>query len=198
MRKRHYQFGKPRPPNWAFFLLNILLLTQKKACSRSLNHINFFFNGGIITASQQATFYGGSAPHIGQNVPKWGFKLGLEPFFFAAWRGPARERMVRSTPPPRSGAEGKKFTPKAYLHTSFCVQKMGDPVLSFRLHQVLFCVEHKSTLPSACLTNPPPATNVRRKRTAAAPSCIPPPDPPSPSRVFLLTGCPPLGGGVKL
>ncbi len=89
----------------------------KKACSRSLNHINFFFNGGIITASQQATFYGGSAPHIGQNVPKWGFKLGLEPIFFAAWRGPTRERMVRSTPPPRSGAEGnfshqkRTFTP---------------------------------------------------------------------------------------
>ena len=146
VRKRHYQFGKPRPPNWAFFLLNILLLAQKKACSRSLNNINFFFNGGIITASQQATFYGGSAPHIGQNVPKWGFKLGLEPIFFAAWRGPTRERMVRSTPPPRSGAEGKFFTPKAYLHTSFCVQKMGDPELSFRLHRVLFCVEHKSTL----------------------------------------------------
>ena len=118
----------------------------KKACSRSLNHINFFFNGGIITASQQATFYGGSAPHIGQNVPKWGFEPGFEPIFFAAWRGPTRERMVRSTPPPRSGAEGKFFTPKAYLHTSFCVQKMGDPELSFRLHRVLFCVEHKSTL----------------------------------------------------
>ena len=125
VRKRHYQFGKPRPPNWAIFLLNILLLTQKKACSRSLNNINFFFNGGIITASQQTTFYCGSAPHIGQNVPKWGFKLGLEPIFFAAWRGPTRERMVRSTPPPQSGAEGKFFTPKAYLHTSFCVQKKG-------------------------------------------------------------------------
>ena len=44
---------------------------------------------------QQATFYGGSAPHIGQNVPKWGFKPGFEPIFFAAWRGPTRERMVR-------------------------------------------------------------------------------------------------------
>ena len=131
----------PSPPH--------VLLTappREKACSRSLNNINFFFNGGIITASQQTTFYCGSAPHIGQNVPKWGFKLGLEPIFFAAWRGPTRERMVRSTPPPRSGAEGKFFTPKAYLHTSFCVQKMGDPELSFRLHRVLFCVEHKSTL----------------------------------------------------
>ena len=30
VRKRHYQFGKPRPPNWAIFLLNILLLTQNQ------------------------------------------------------------------------------------------------------------------------------------------------------------------------
>ena len=130
-----------------FFAQHFIVESKpKKACSRSLNHINFFFNGGIITASQQATFYGGSAPHIGQNVPKWGFEPGFEPIFFATWRGPTRERMVRSTPPPRSGAEGKFFTPKAYLHTSFCVQKMGDPELSFRLHRVLFCVEHKSTL----------------------------------------------------
>ena len=101
---------------------------------------------GLLRPANKLLFYGGSAPHIGQNVPKWGFEPGFEPIFFAAWRGPTRERMVRSTPPPRSGAEGKFFTPKAYLHTSFCVQKMGDPELSFRLHRVLFCVEHKSTL----------------------------------------------------
>ena len=140
---------QPQTAKLGHFLLNILSLTQKSVQTALYISSTSLFNGGIITASQQATFYGGSAPHIGQNVPKWGFKLGLEPIFFAAWRGPTRERMVRSTPPPRSGAEGKFFTPKAYLHTSFCVQKMGDPELCFRLHRVLFCVRHKSTLPPA-------------------------------------------------
>ena len=85
-------------------------------------------------------------PPYRPKCPKMGVQTRARTHFFAAWLGPTRERMVRSTPPPRSGAEGKFFTPKAYLHTSFCVQKMGDPELSFRLHRVLFCVEHKSTL----------------------------------------------------
>ena len=113
---------------------------------------------GLSRPANKLLFYGGSAPHIGQNVPKWGFKLGLEPIFFAAWRGPTRERMVRSTPPPRSGAKGKKITPKAYLHTSFCVQKIGYPELRFRLHRVLFCVRHTGISAPACPTCQPPLT----------------------------------------
>ena len=120
---------------------------------------------------------GGSAPHIGQNVPKWGFEPGFKPIFFATWRGPTRERMVRSTPPPRSGAEGKFFTPKAYLHTSFCVQKMGDPELSFRLHRVLFCVEHKSTIPSAPLSRGPAVVKRGNFRKILHAHAYPPADP---------------------
>ena len=80
VRKRHYQFGKPRPPNWAFFLLNILLLTQKKACSRSLNNINFFLNGGIITASK-LLFMAGLPPISAKMSQNGGSNSGSNPFF---------------------------------------------------------------------------------------------------------------------
>ena len=117
----------------------------------------------ILTVKEKSQFHIWLSPGLSpssrfarkrRSLANIGFEPGFEPIFFATWRGPTRERMVRSTPPPRSGAEGKFFTPKAYLHTSFCVQKMGDPELSFRLHRVLFCVEHKSTIPSAPLTHP--------------------------------------------
>ena len=147
VRKRHYQFGKPRPPNWAIFLLNILLLTQnQKSVQPLFKSHQLLLQWWDYYGQPTSYFLWRVCPPYRPKCPKMGFKLGLEPIFFAAWRGPTRERMVRSTPPPRSGAEGKFFTPKAYLHTSFCVQKMGDPELSFRLHRVLFCVEHKSTL----------------------------------------------------
>ena len=37
VRKRHYQFGKPRPPNWAIFLLNILLFAHKPVACHMLH-----------------------------------------------------------------------------------------------------------------------------------------------------------------
>merc|ERR1712155_452054 len=124
-------------------------------------------------------------PPYRPKCPKMGFEPGFEPIFFATWRGPTRERVVRSTPPPRSGAEGKFFTPKAYLHTSFCVQKMGDPELSFRLHRVLFCVEHNGTLPHSRLTHRPAPTKNDLFEWISAPSCIPPPYTPSPPRAHV-------------
>ena len=152
MIKRHYQFGNPRPPNWAIFLLNILSLTQKSVQAALYISSTSVFKGGIITASQQATFYGGSAPHIGQNVPKWGFEPGFEPIFFATWRRHIRVSGWCGAPTAAERRRRKIFTPKAYLHTSFCVQKMVHHELRFRLHRVLFCVRHFGT--NASLASP--------------------------------------------
>ena len=79
------------------------------------------------------------------------------------------------------------FTPKSYLHTSFCVQKMGDPELRFRLHRVFFayvtlahwlsCGSHGSAL----ITPLPPFG------PSAGPIMLAPRVPESPPRV---------GGGV--
>jgi len=72
---------QPQTAKLGHFLLNILSLTQKSVQTALYISSTSLFNGGIITASQQAAFYGGSAPHIGQNVPKWGFEPGFEPIF---------------------------------------------------------------------------------------------------------------------
>ena len=115
------------------FFAQHLSLTQKSVQAALYISSTSLFNGGIITASQQAAFYGGSAPHIGQNVPKWGFEPGFQPIF-SLLGGVLRVSGWCGAP---TAAERRRkifFTPKAYLHTSFCVQRMGGPELSFRLH----------------------------------------------------------------
>ena len=57
---------------------------------------------------------------------------------------------------------------------------MGDPELSFRLHRVLFCVEHKSTIPSAPLSRGPAVAKRGNLDEDPARTCIPPRGPPSP------------------
>ena len=108
---------------------------------------------GLLRPANKLLFMAGLPP-ISAKMSQNGVRTRVRTHFFrcVARRGPTRERMVRSTPPPRSGAEENFFTPKAYLHTSFCVQKMGDPELSFRLHRVLFCVRHFGT--NASLASP--------------------------------------------
>ena len=51
-----------------------------------------------------------------------------------------RSWMVRSTPPPRSGAGGKFFTSKAYLHAPFYEQKMRVHSRTFLLDFILITI----------------------------------------------------------
>ena len=87
VRKRHYQFGKPRPPNWAFFLLNILSLTQKSVQAALYISSTSLFNGGIITASQQAAFLWWVCPPYRPKCPKMGVRTRVRTHFFRCVAG---------------------------------------------------------------------------------------------------------------
>ena len=82
VRKRHYQFGKPRPPNWAIFLLNILSLTQKSVQAALYISSTSLFNGGTITASQQAAFLWRVCPPYRPKCPKMGVRTRVRTHFF--------------------------------------------------------------------------------------------------------------------
>ena len=175
MRKRHYQFGNPRPPNWATFLLNILSLPQKKGVQRIFKTHQLPIQRWDYYGRPTSFFLRRVCPPNRPKCPKkWGFEPGFEPIFFATWRRHIRVSGWCGAPTAAEWRRRKIFTPKAYLHTSFCVQKMVHHELRFRLHRVLFCVRHFGT--NASLASPRGSTVLNPVKKLAGRGRSPPSD----------------------